>query len=188
MPTATADSDEVTQHDWADSRQGLAQAIPRPRRPGPGGQRPRPGDPAGECFGLLGPNGAGKTTTVEILEGLNQPTSGEVEVLGLRWATDDGGDPRADRRHAPGDPAPRQADRPRAGHALPQLLPRRAEPDEAIARVSLERRRTPSSSSSPAASSSGWRSPSPWSATPSCSSSTSRRPASTRSRAASSGT
>src|SRR4051794_38074083 len=43
---------------------------------------------AGECFGLLGPNGAGKTTTVEILEGLNQPTSGEVEVLGLRWETD----------------------------------------------------------------------------------------------------
>src|ERR1700761_4123730 len=41
--------------------------------------------PAGECFGLLGPNGAGKTTTVEILEGLNQPTSGDVEVLGLRW-------------------------------------------------------------------------------------------------------
>ncbi|MGE3820618.1 MAG: ABC transporter ATP-binding protein, partial [Isosphaeraceae bacterium] len=40
---------------------------------------------AGECFGLLGPNGAGKTTTVEILEGLNQPTSGEVEVLGMRW-------------------------------------------------------------------------------------------------------
>src|SRR5262245_7620391 len=39
----------------------------------------------GECFGLLGPNGAGKTTTVEILEGLNQPTSGEVEVLGRRW-------------------------------------------------------------------------------------------------------
>src|ERR1700760_2752136 len=44
--------------------------------------------PKGECFGLLGPNGAGKTTTVEILEGLNTPTSGEVEVLGLRWATD----------------------------------------------------------------------------------------------------
>lgn len=40
---------------------------------------------AGECFGLLGPNGAGKTTTVEILEGLNTPTSGEVEVLGMRW-------------------------------------------------------------------------------------------------------
>src|SRR5205814_4706430 len=39
----------------------------------------------GECFGLLGPNGAGKTTTVEILEGLNDPTAGSVEVLGLRW-------------------------------------------------------------------------------------------------------
>jgi len=42
----------------------------------------------GECFGLLGPNGAGKTTTVEILEGLKRPTSGEVEVLGLRWEDD----------------------------------------------------------------------------------------------------
>jgi ABC-2 type transport system ATP-binding protein len=41
--------------------------------------------PVGECFGLLGPNGAGKTTTVEILEGLNQPTSGDVEVLGRDW-------------------------------------------------------------------------------------------------------
>ena len=37
----------------------------------------------GEVFGLLGPNGAGKTTTVEILEGLRQPDSGEVEVLGI---------------------------------------------------------------------------------------------------------
>lgn len=43
---------------------------------------------AGECFGLLGPNGAGKTTTVEICEGLTEPDSGEVEVLGLRWSTD----------------------------------------------------------------------------------------------------
>ncbi|HXI56368.1 MAG TPA: ATP-binding cassette domain-containing protein, partial [Polyangia bacterium] len=39
----------------------------------------------GECFGLLGPNGAGKTTTVEILEGLNQPTSGAVQLFGLSW-------------------------------------------------------------------------------------------------------
>jgi ABC-2 type transport system ATP-binding protein len=42
----------------------------------------------GECFGLLGPNGAGKTTTIEILEGLNDPTSGEVTVLGQKWNGD----------------------------------------------------------------------------------------------------
>jgi ABC-2 type transport system ATP-binding protein len=43
---------------------------------------------AGECFGLLGPNGAGKTTTIEICEGLTIPDAGDVEVLGLRWASD----------------------------------------------------------------------------------------------------
>ena len=40
---------------------------------------------SGECFGLLGPNGAGKTTTIEMLEGLNHPSQGEIEVLGLGW-------------------------------------------------------------------------------------------------------
>ena len=44
----------------------------------------------GECLGLLGPNGAGKTTTIEILEGLLEPTSGEVQVLGMRWGVHDG--------------------------------------------------------------------------------------------------
>ena len=42
----------------------------------------------GECFGLLGPNGAGKTTTIEICEGLTEPDSGDVEILGRRWASD----------------------------------------------------------------------------------------------------
>jgi ABC-2 type transport system ATP-binding protein len=41
----------------------------------------------GECFGLLGPNGAGKTTTIEICEGLTEPDSGDIEVLGRRWTS-----------------------------------------------------------------------------------------------------
>ncbi len=36
----------------------------------------------GEIFGMLGPNGAGKTTTVEMVEGLRQPDSGRIELLG----------------------------------------------------------------------------------------------------------
>ena len=42
----------------------------------------------GECFGVLGPNGAGKTTTIEILEGLLEPTSGEVQVFEKFWKDD----------------------------------------------------------------------------------------------------
>lgn len=37
----------------------------------------------GEVFGMLGPNGAGKTTSVEIMEGLREPDSGQVMVLGM---------------------------------------------------------------------------------------------------------
>jgi ABC-2 type transport system ATP-binding protein len=36
----------------------------------------------GEVFGILGPNGAGKTTTVECIEGLRQPDSGHIVLLG----------------------------------------------------------------------------------------------------------
>lgn len=36
----------------------------------------------GCCFGLLGPNGAGKTTTVEMLEGISEPSAGEILYRG----------------------------------------------------------------------------------------------------------
>jgi ABC-2 type transport system ATP-binding protein len=44
----------------------------------------------GEVLALLGPNGAGKTTIVEILEGYQSASGGDVAVLGL--------DPQRDRR------------------------------------------------------------------------------------------
>jgi ABC-2 type transport system ATP-binding protein len=50
--------------------------------------------PEGACFGLLGPNGAGKTTTIEIMEGILEPTSGEVlykgEPVGRRFREEAG--------------------------------------------------------------------------------------------------
>ena len=42
---------------------------------------------AGTCFGLLGPNGAGKSTTLEIMQGIRAPTSGEVRLFGLEFAS-----------------------------------------------------------------------------------------------------
>jgi ABC-2 type transport system ATP-binding protein len=38
---------------------------------------------SGEIFGFLGHNGAGKTTTVRLLNGVIEPTSGSMRVLGL---------------------------------------------------------------------------------------------------------
>jgi ABC-2 type transport system ATP-binding protein len=96
----------------------------------------------GECFGLVGPNGAGKTTTVEILEGLLALTAGEVEILGMRWSTDE------------------RALRERIGVSLQQThLPERLavvevltlfrsffakghDPDEVLRRVALEEKRS----------------------------------------------
>lgn len=43
----------------------------------------------GEFIALLGPNGAGKTTTVEMIEGIQKPTSGEISILGLQWNGDE---------------------------------------------------------------------------------------------------
>ncbi len=94
----------------------------------------------GECFGLLGPNGAGKTTTIEIIEGLLPATSGDVEVLGLRWG------------HGPNDESIRQ----RIGISLQEtrltdkltvretitlfrsFYARGIDPEEAMRRVSLD--------------------------------------------------
>ncbi len=42
----------------------------------------------GEYLALLGPNGAGKTTLVEMIEGLQFPTSGEININGLNWGQD----------------------------------------------------------------------------------------------------
>ena len=137
----------------------------------------------GEVFALLGPNGAGKTTTVEILEGYRERTDGEVSVLGQDPRTPGrpqgrvgivlqstgvdpvphgAGDGRPLRRLLPLAPGHRRGDRPRR--------PRREAND-------------PREASSRAASSGGWTSRSRSPATRSCCSSTSRRPASTRTRA-----
>jgi len=41
-----------------------------------------------EYVALLGPNGAGKTTLVEMIEGLQQPDSGQITIDGKNWQHD----------------------------------------------------------------------------------------------------
>jgi putative ABC transport system ATP-binding protein len=38
----------------------------------------------GECVAMVGPSGSGKTTLVNLLTGIDSPTSGELSVLGTR--------------------------------------------------------------------------------------------------------
>ncbi len=40
------------------------------------------GIPSGRVVALVGPNGAGKTTLLRLCAGLDDPTSGNIEVLG----------------------------------------------------------------------------------------------------------
>lgn len=39
----------------------------------------------GQFLALLGPNGAGKTTMVEMIEGIQQPDSGSISIMGKNW-------------------------------------------------------------------------------------------------------
>lgn len=41
---------------------------------------------SGEFIALLGPNGAGKTTTVEMIEGIQKPVRGSIQIMGMNWS------------------------------------------------------------------------------------------------------
>ena len=143
----------------------------------------------GEVFGLLGPNGAGKTTTVEILEGYRQRSAGEVTVLGHDPAKAD-----RDLKERIGivlqeTGVERYLNVTEVVDLLPGLLPqvpprrRAAGPHRARSQArpaGEDPVRRPEAAPRPG--------PRPWPATPSCSSSTSPPPASTRPPAGGPGT
>jgi ABC-2 type transport system ATP-binding protein len=97
---------------------------------------------SGECFGLLGPNGAGKTTTIEIIEGLSEPTAGDVEVLGMRWGRDDAA---IKERIGISLQETRLSEKLQVNETVTlfrSFYPRGLEPEEVIRRVSLEEKAT----------------------------------------------
>jgi putative ABC transport system ATP-binding protein len=47
--------------------------------------------PQGDFLALMGPSGSGKTTLLNLIGGLDQPTSGHVDVKGVRLGTLSGG-------------------------------------------------------------------------------------------------
>ena len=92
----------------------------------------------GECYGVLGPNGAGKTTTIEILEGLLKATSGDAEILGMKWGHDDN---RIRERIGVSLQETQLSDRLSVGETLQMFRSfyrEGIEPREAMRRVSLE--------------------------------------------------
>ena len=136
---------------------------------------------AGEVFCLLGPNGAGKTTTTEILEGYRARSAGEVRVFG--HDPEDGERALHERVGIVLQEAAAQAELTVAEvlTMYGRYYPRRRPVAELVELVGLAgKENEPRRSSCRAASGAVSTSPSPSSATPTCSSSTSRPPASTR--------
>ncbi len=151
--------------------------------------------PAGSVYGILGPNGAGKTTTIRILATLVRPDVGSARVLGHDVVSD--ADAVRGAIRLTGQSASIDADLTGfenlvlIGRLLGLTRARAEAPGDRAARRLRSRRRRPAgwSSRGPAACAAGstWR-PEPRRPTASCSSSTSRRPASTRAAATRSGT
>ena len=113
------------------------------------------------------------------------PDAGEVEVLGDRWRGDDLALRARLGIQLQETKFPEKLTVAEVVDALPQLLPARARRSPTCSRWSAcTRRPARRCARSRAGRSSGCRSAARWSAIPSCSSSTSRRPASIRSRAA----
>ena len=162
-----------------------ARRGPRPAQGATAASRPCAGSTSsieiGEVFGLLGPNGAGKTTTVEILEGYRSRDARRGHRARLRPG------PRQRAFRARIGVVLQQAEpfvephRPRDARDVRALLPRTPATSTRRSRSSGSRRSaTRARRRSRAARSGGSTSASRSSATPTCSSSTSRPPASTR--------